>query len=86
MSAKGLDPPPELLAFFKIICINIYFYFILQEKPEMDEFQRKKNFGSNGEMFLMDTHGFMEQFHKLFLYSFVSEHCKHFFFDTTCIF
>ena len=69
--------------------------FLKQEKPEMNDFERKGNFGSKGKYlgkisifnenilwnvstFLMDTLANISQ--KFFVYSFVSEHSKHFFY------
>ena len=48
--------------------------FLKQEKPEMYDFERNKNFGSKDKMakqFLVDT---CKNSTKYFAYSFVSEH------------
>ena len=56
--------------------------FLKQEKPEMDDFEKKKkNFGSEGKIliiiFLTDTLAKMSQ--NIFAYSLVSEHSNNFF-------
>ena len=54
-SAKDLTPPPsELFADIAILCkfsfyIYKYIMFLKQEKPEMDDFERKKDFGFKGK-------------------------------------
>ena len=65
--------------------------FFKQEKPELDDFERKKNFGSKRKivlkMFFKDTLAKSSQ--SIFAYSFFSEHSKHFIFilrEKTCIF
>ena len=76
-------------------CINKYVFE--QEKPEKDDFERRKKIGSKGkilfnilrkyfEMFLTYTLSKMSK--NIFAYSFVSEHFKTFFlfWEKTCIF
>ena len=55
--------------------------FLKQEKPEMNDFEENKNFGSKGKTFLKcprktDTLAKMSQ--NIFAYPFVSEHSEHF--------
>ena len=56
--------------------------FLIQEKPEMDDFERRKNFSSKEKILqyfniLMDTLTKISQ--NILAYSFVSEHSKHFY-------
>ena len=50
--------------------------FLKQEKPDMDDFERKKYFETS--KFLSDTLAKISQ--NIFAYSKVSEHSKHFFY------
>ena len=72
------NPPPHTAAyasFFTFMNKNIF----KQEKPEMDDFERKKHFDSKGKIlkFKMDTLEKTSQ--NMFASTFVSEHSKHFF-------
>ena len=52
-SAKALTPPPKLLADTRFYAIFFYMYkyiCFLQEKPLMDDFERKKNVGTKGKI------------------------------------
>ena len=76
----GLDPltVSELAIFFYMYK---YIRFCEQERPEMDDFERKKKkFNIKkilGKKFLTDT--LAKTWQTIFAYSFVSEHSKHFF-------
>ena len=47
------------------VFISINTYVLEQEKPEMDDFERKQNIGSRGKLVLTDT---LAKDHKIFLY------------------
>ena len=71
------------------VFLHVYIYiFLKQEKPKMDDFKRKKKFGSKGKnikkkllkmsKFLMDNLAKISQY--IFSYSCVSEHSISLFF------
>ena len=61
---------------------NIYVF--KQEKPEMDDFKRKKNFGPKGKMLKKNFDILILSFNgypckNIFAYSFIAGHYKNFF-------
>ena len=57
--------------------------FLKQEKPEKDNFERRKNFGFKGKISIILkilTYTLAKSPQNIFAYSFVPKHSKHFFF------